>query len=381
MLLLGLNLSIYQSIIQDINRFYRLDEAASGIMVTIYFLGSLIAPAIAGEIGDRAGKRVVMITSGVVLVSGVLILALAQFLAVAIVGIVMIGAGGCTIEGLLSAQITDINPHSSEKFMTLSQTFYCTGAVLGPMLTLLVKTLGGDWRIALLINAAVFLPAVLSLIRLQNDKKTANPSKIKRDGAYTLTLIKDVRFLLFFFSMLLCVGAECGVAFFVTGYFSGSGAALYGEIALSLFWGGMIIGRLFTAIFHKRSGMIMYICLISTVTVSLLLQIEHPPVLLIVLFCLQGLSMSAVWPLIMSFCTRVFSKYSGTAGGLLIAGGSLGGMLLPALMGVLVHSSGSVRSALIITTAAESLIIILNSITRRLQYSSSSQRYRSRQRQ
>ena len=359
MLLLGLNFSVYQSLIIDINVYFGLDGASAGVLITIYFLGSLIAPALAGELSDRAGKKIVLVASCAVMIFGLVTITQAGNVIVAGIGILMTGMGGCTFEGLLSAKITDDNPHTSEKIMNFSQGFFCVGAVLGPMLSLFVKSLGGSWQMVMLIIALILLPATISLIWIPNDKKAKTDKNIS-DKAYSLTLVKDVRFLVFFFSILLYVGAESGVGFFITGYYSEAGILDFGEIALSMFWAGMIGGRLFAGIFYKHSGKIMILCLAIAASFSLLLQFEQQPGMSISLFFLVGLGMSAVWPLLMAFCTRTFSQYSGTAGGLMVVGASLGGMLGPALMGVLSSGIG-IRKAFAVSTVAMVIILVLNS--------------------
>ena len=361
MLLLGLNFAVYQSLIQDINGFFGMDGASAGLLITMYFLGSLFAPVLAGECSDRVGKKMVLILSCIALIMGIIIIVMFDHLITAAMGILLMGSGSCTFEGLLSAKITDNNPHTAEKIMNFSQLFFCVGAVLGPMLSLTVKTYGGSWQTTMLINAVIFLPAVMILIGIPNDKKAAiekNKHNIQ-NKAYSLQLIKDIRFILFFLSMLLYVGAESGVGFFITGYYTEAGMTGIGEVALSLFWAGMIIGRLLAGIFYKQSEKIMVLCLVSGTVFSCLLQFELQTASSIGMFFMFGLSMSAIWPLLMAFCTRMFSHFSGTAGGLMVVGASLGGIMVPALMGLLSSNVG-VRRAIALSTASMIVILLLN---------------------
>ena len=362
MLLLGINFSVYQSLITDINSFFGLDGAAAGALIALYFLGSLLAPTLAGELSDRAGKKVVLIVSCAVLILGLITISQAYNIVIAGLGILLAGTGSCTFEGLLSAKITDDNPQTSEKIMNFSQLFFCVGAVLGPMLSLAVKSLGGGWQLIMLLNAIVFIPALAPLAWIQNDKKTASD---KSNTAYSLTLIKDTRFLVFFFSMMLYVGAEGGVGFFITSYYSEAGMVAYGEIALSLFWAGMIVGRLLAGIFYKQSNKIMMLCIAFSAFFSFLLQIAQHTAASIALFFLLGLGMSAIWPLLMAFCTKTFSHYSGTAGGLMVVGASLGGMLGPALIGA-ISSAVGVRRAFVVSTVSMIIIFIVNLPTKKI---------------
>jgi len=74
---------------------------------------------------------------------------------------------------------------------------------------------------------------------------------------------------------------------------------------------------------------------------------------------MTGFGLSAVWPLIMAFCTGMFASTSGTAGGLMVSGGALGGMLMPMVMGFLAVG-GNVRSALLVVPVTMIITLILN---------------------
>lgn len=365
MLLLGVNLSVYQSVIIDINSSFNLDGASAGLFVALYFLGSLIVPAPAGELSDRVGKKLVLMIACVVFITGIVVVSQATGIIACGTGILLIGSGSCTIEGLFSAKITDENPNSSEKLMNFSQLFFCVGAVLGPILALSIKSLGADWQSIMLIIAALFLPAAVSLVLIPGDKKSTDVIG-RKSKSYSLMLLKDIKFLILFFSMLLYVGAEIGVAFSITGYYSSTGQASYtGEIALSLFWAGMIIGRLVAGVLHKQSDKIMIICLLTGTVFSLLLQFQHQTFISTALFFLLGLSFSAIWPLLMAFCTQIFKSFSGTAGGLMVVGGSIGGMTFPALMGAVTGTAG-VRAAMVISTCAMAITMTMYMIGRKI---------------
>jgi len=356
MFLLGLWLSVYQSVISEITDSVGSGGTFSGILIALYFFGALTMPPVAGEVSDRFGKKTVLIAAVVVMIAGIVTVASTGHIVPAGFGVFLTGAGACTLEGLFSAKITDVHAENSEKIMNYSQGVFCAGAVLGPMMVLAVRVPGGVWQTNMYIIAALLAIAGGAILCLPGDKKV--PEKVKGGAAYSFSLMRDMRFLLFFFSILLYVGAEAGLAFSITDYYEGS-ASVLGEISLSLFWGSMIIGRIIAGLLYRFSGKIMMICLFTAMVFTLLLQINQPPAVSVSLFVLIGFGMSAVWPLIMAACTRVFSSTSGTAGGLMMLGGSLGGMLIPFVMGI-ISNTGSVRSAILLVPAAILVTIILN---------------------
>ena len=356
MFLLGLWLSVYQSVISEITLSVGSGSTLTGILIALYFLGALTMPPVAGEVSDRFGKKTVLIAAVVVMIAGIVTVASTGRIVPAGLGVFLTGAGACTLEGLFSAKITDVHADNSEKIMNYSQGVFCAGAVLGPLMVLAVRVPGGVWQTNMYIIAVLLAVAGGAILCLPGDKK--EPERVKGGAAYSFTLMRDIRFLLFFFSILLYVGAEAGVAFFITDYFEGS-ATVLGEISLSLFWGSMIIGRIIAGLLSRHSGKIMLICLFTALIFSLLLQINQPPVVSVFIYIMIGFGMSAVWPLIMAACTRAFRSTSGTAGGLMMLGGSLGGMLIPFVIGI-ISNAGSVRSAILLVPAAILVTIILN---------------------
>lgn len=72
MLLLGVYISVYQSIINSFSKIYSINNAVVGIIIALHFIGSLIAPVIFEEISDRIGKKPVVIISLSILISGLL---------------------------------------------------------------------------------------------------------------------------------------------------------------------------------------------------------------------------------------------------------------------------------------------------------------------
>ena len=367
MLVLGLSLSIYQSVIGDITEIFDSEGMFSGVLLVLYFMGALILPAASGAISDWIGKKNLMLIGGMCMVCGVVMVALSRHVALVGAGMFLTGGGSSTVEGLLSAKISDDYPHIAEKLMNYSQMFFCIGAVSGPLLVIAVRALGGGWQINMFVVAAFLMLATAFLAKIQKDGKDTH-HKEKHEIKHSTALFKDIRFLMFFLAMLLYVGAEGGMAFFIVRYFQSIDVAVLGEISLSMFWGAMILGRFLSGRLHEYSDQILIFSVASAVVFSLVLQWVDLPMVSALIFFLLGLCMAAVWPLIMAHCTRMFSNVSGTAGGLMMTAGALGGIIMPALMSAMADRGGirgsfpAVTGAMLITLV---IVICLQYIKRR----------------
>ena len=107
MFLLGLFLSVYQSVIGDMSGMLGSGSELAGIMISIYFTGAFIVPIIAGELGDRIGKKTALLAGVAVLIIGLTMAVLSNNVVLTGIGVFLMGGGACTIESLLSAKITD----------------------------------------------------------------------------------------------------------------------------------------------------------------------------------------------------------------------------------------------------------------------------------
>lgn len=366
MLLLGAYLSFFQSIIYEMSGSRETDTVWISVWIALFFGGFILAPILAGEIGDRIGKKPVLQLASVLMSAGILLIAFSGHRIVVCAGILLTGVSFSTLEGLLSSQITDYFPDDAERFMNYSQGFFCFGAAIGPTLALLINRLGGSWRSGMIIGACLFILAFLALFKLPNDREAWPQTNGRREKVptYSFTLISDRRMILLFAAMMLYVGVEEGTAFFINRYFVDIGAVSYSEINLSLYWAGMIFGRFISGKLYKHFDTIILVCLPLTICASLLLQLNVSAAVYFVLFYLTGLGMSVIWPVLMSVCTRTFKRCSGTAGGMMMTGGALGGMLVPALIGVVSEGRG-VRAAFLIVPAAMTMVLVLWLLVRR----------------
>lgn len=119
--LLGIYISVYQSIISIISKNYSINNTVAGVIISLHFIGSLIAPIIFGEISDRIGKKSVVIISFNVLIAGLLMVYLFNNLALIATGIFIIGCGFAVIEGTLSGVLSDVNLDETNKVINISQ--------------------------------------------------------------------------------------------------------------------------------------------------------------------------------------------------------------------------------------------------------------------
>lgn len=256
MLLLGIYISVYQSIINNISKSYSINNASVGVIISLHFIGSLIAPVIFGEISDRIGKKSVVIISYNILVAGLLAVYLSDNLLLIAAGIFIIGCGFAVIEGTLSGVLSDVNTVKTSRVISISQMFFSIGAVIGPLAALLLINLSGSWKVVFLLMILSFGLILVYFIRL----KFGESVHIVRSntGLISTKLFKEKIFILLLVSMFIYVGIEEGVAFWLSTYFENLyNASQLVAYTLSGYWASMIIGRYLASRFYDKQSLFL----------------------------------------------------------------------------------------------------------------------------
>lgn len=336
MLLLGVYISVYQSIINSLSKTYSINNASVGIIIALHFIGSLITPIVFGEISDRIGKKPVAIISFSVLLSGLLAVFLFNNLFLIAAGIFLAGCGFAVIEGTLSGVLSDVNKVKTSKVISISQMFFSIGAVVGPLAALLLINTSGSWKAVFLLMIAMFGLILVFFIRLPLNE-SVQIIRNKTD-LISLKFFKEKIFILLFISMFIYVGIEEGVAFWVNTYFIDIfNASQLGAYALSGYWTSMIIGRYLAGRFYTKRNLFLKGGLLISLLFMIIALLFRNSMVSLVCFIGVGLGFSAVWPVIMSQTADNYPKYTGTAMGIMMTAGAGGGIAIPFLIGLIAN--------------------------------------------
>lgn len=336
MCLLGVYLAVYQSIIGTISKEYAIGSAAMGLIISLHFAGSIIAPVIFGEISDRKGKKPVTIMAFILVIAGLLSVFIFKNLIIISAGIFVIGCGFAVIEGNLAAVITEVNTENSGQAMNFTQMFFSVGAVFGPLLSIFLIKSTGSWKsIFLLLIIAFTLLAVYISSPLPG--KSSNRSEAI-NGLITVKLLKNKVFVLLCISMFAYVGIEEGLAFWFGSYFGNHPGQVSDTLAactLSGYWGIMIPGRYLASRMHNSYNLFLKGGLVFALFSIVIALLFRGSVVSAIFFILSGLGFSAVWPIIVTITAVSYPEYNSTAMGIMMTSGAGGGAVVPLLMGVI----------------------------------------------
>jgi len=390
MLFLGIHLAIYQNSINYITEGIKNKNMIMGTLVALRFIGIAIAPIMSGEIGDRIGKKKVLIVALVIISLGIAMIILSKSIFLISLGIFLTGCGSGSIESLGSSILADTNPLDTNRVINISQVFFSVGAVLGPLISLKIIDTLGNWKLSYLPAFLVFVVMVVVTYsvkfvnvvgnKLHGTKASSNsvyPEKIdtsddtgnskelskQEKGLFAARLFKDGYFRLLCLSIFLYVGIESGSAFWITTYFSDVlNAGKLGSYALSGFWGGMIIGRYICSKLESKREMVFDISLIISALSIIICLIIRTTVSGIISFTFLGFGFAAIWPALMTAAAERHPHNTGTAIGMMMTASAIGGVIIPFMMGIL-GNAFSVTGALVIVPVSVLLILVIHIIT------------------
>ncbi|MCG9479944.1 MAG: MFS transporter [Actinomycetia bacterium] len=327
---LGLYLSVFQRSLEDIGNYYNMASALQGILITSHFTGLLIMPLVAGEISDKYGRKMVSCLGYFFFFAGLITMLITTNIYVYVFAVFLIGGGFGIIEVLMTTLLVDLNPKKGSMVINVSQAFFVIGTASGPLLVSLFLSKGYDWRHLYAIFAGISLIYLLYFSMLSFKKDAYSEAKLK--GILVLRLLKEPLMVLFALSILLYVGMEQGVSFYINTYIkSMTSSELVASLALSGFWGFMIVGRVASSyISRKINPKKMIIVLAGFAGLSLMLIVFSRNYFLAAIgFSVLGLGLSGIWPLLVYSASASFPRFAGTTIGIMMAFSAAGGMIIP----------------------------------------------------
>ena len=300
MFFVGFEMGGFQFALRGISAEFSIDSIGSGLLVAAQYSSVILMPLLFGNLADRVGKRIVILSFSVVLLLGCLLASLAGGVFAFAAGVFLIGAGYSVCETAGSAALADASPEDGARFVNLSQGALSLGAVISPVLTqYFTGLLGTSWRMMFLLCMAGTLVSALFLFFLPI---SATPGKVVEQSSVSPALyFKDLPFALFFASILLYVGLENGFGYFTESLFTLElGAVSLGAYAISAYWAGMALSRLLFGLLPLKPERALVSCLGVSGALFLALWLLKLPVPALVVCALIGFAFGPVWSSLMN---------------------------------------------------------------------------------
>ncbi len=319
-----------------------------GSVFTALFLGSLAAQGVMGLLLDRSGARKLLFVGLLVLGVGILGLTLAASLWVALACAIIAGLGHGVVDVASNVMISDAFPQRRAAALNWLNMFYGIGAFVGPAIAGFALRLWDMALPALWLGAGIELfLAPAFLVFVPSLPKQSEKSFEERNGLLLSPLLWSFGVLL-----LLYVGLENGIGGWVSTYLGMTTSLAAADAALitSLFWMALTLGRLVATLVGTRisaaallGGSLGLSLLGAVLFVAGSGQIGWSVAAVMTL----GMGFAPIFPTTVAMATDIFRRTPGAATSLMVALGSVGGMVLPWLQGLLLVRVGALACTLL----------------------------------
>lgn len=269
-----------------------------------------------------------------------------------ITAFVLTGVGRGSISNFNNGTVNLVTG-GSPTAINLLHSFFAIGAISAPLLFLLANRLSG-WRAAILLTVALGAAVSFNFSRLHlpNDRPDRGDSRQK-----SMAFLRNRTYLLLAGMLFFYLCAEYAINGWLVSYLQSKPELLaqlqaggqephtalvtYSQTMATLFWAIILVGRLVSATLARRVPQKLLIMLdsIGVTAFFVLLLLNNSIVIVTVAIIGLGFCMAGICPMIYSDASYITNRYPmGTS--TLLAIGSVGAILMPALVGAIADAYG-----------------------------------------
>jgi FHS family glucose/mannose:H+ symporter-like MFS transporter len=339
----GASMTIIGALLPKILTSFHWSYTAAGIVLASSSLGYAVATLTAGMLIQKLGSKLVLLIGLVLLAVSLYFFGASPSVEFNLTLNFLIGVGQGTMEVVVNSSLVRMERDGQSHLMSFSHAAFSIGAVGGPTLVAFVLARGLAWQSVYHLAAALafgvaVLTATLPFARIGD--ASAGPSS--KSGLRTLA--RRPMLLFSFFLLFVYVGLEVGISNWISEYYVTifSTPVATGAFMVSLFWFGILTGRILLPIIYRGPRQAESLLLLGVLySVSLLGALLMPgPVSAGFFFYLTSLGCSAVYPLVMTLLGRYFVGGQSIAVGFASSGGGIGSLVFPLFMSGIAQSFG-----------------------------------------
>ena len=174
------------------------DKAEFGLLLLCIGLGAIIAMPITGGIAARFGARRMVLLGGAGLVAFMLLLTLANSLAMLAAVLFFFGASMGTIDVAMNIHGVEVEAREKRPLMSGFHAQFSVGGLMGAALVTALLSFGAAWEVSMLIGAAITAATILmasaKLLRARGG--VPEPFTFPRGGVLLIAVLAAISFLL-----------------------------------------------------------------------------------------------------------------------------------------------------------------------------------------
>lgn len=334
---------------------------AAGAIFTALFVGAIPTQVATGWLNDRFGPKPVLLAGVLVLAVGLLGATLSRSLPLTLACMVFAGLGDGVL--VVGANVIVAQSFSKQRASALNllNVFYGVGAIAGPAIAGASLGLWGTALPALwsLVLALVLLAPAIQGLNIRSEGKSE-----EEKAPVNVPLYRSSALWLFSFLLLLYVGVEIGTGGWIATYMQRTTQTSPETAALMVsgFYMALTVGRVAGAGLGTKlsSNRLLLASLAGAFAGGLVMVLGvGNTALTIVAVLLLGGSFGPIFPTAVAIITARFPVGAGRAASVMIASGSVGGMVIPLLQGTLLEGVGAQGLAQVVAVDTFLMLLIL----------------------
>lgn len=224
---------------------------------------------------------------------------------------------------------------NKDRLISLALSFYPIGAFVAPYISSSIVGRGMNWQIIYYI--LIFLIIIIIILFLVITRRIGYLSLKRAEKISFKEIFTDRRRNILFVLSAVMLGvyaiSETVIATWAPTFFRTERSYTIGDVALivSLFWGGILLGRVITGIFSGKIRAYYLVLILSLIAIlsSISIYFSGSRNLDLILIIIVGLGYSAIFPLLISTGSAVYKMGSGVLLTILFAAANLGISLTP----------------------------------------------------
>ena len=316
---------------------FNLSDGMAQFIPFMVFIWFALLSIPTGIFQDRKGKKntvnIGMLLSGV----GLLIPFVYYSLITAIIGFALLGIGNTILQVSANPLLIDISSKDGKAAnLSLSQLIKAVASLIGPMITASLAYYTGNWKLVLVIFAAVSLLSAIWLnsIKIEESKTDKEPASFKSAFALLKNPFILITILAIFFMVGFDVSMNTNIAGFLKSKFNIPLESASMGIAIYFF--SLMAGRFVGAILLRKINIRIFMIVSTLLALIGLLGLLFSNNLLLsrIMIFVAGLGFSNVFPIMFAIIVDRKPEYANELSGLIILAVS-GGAIIPPMIGVL----------------------------------------------
>ncbi|PKP00102.1 MAG: MFS transporter [Bacteroidetes bacterium HGW-Bacteroidetes-8] len=361
MIFFGVAFVIMGAVLPSLIKKFALDTSAASTLAGLLPLGVLLGSLLFGPVIDRFGYKWLIISSSIVTISGLQMLAFVEGIAMVRFSIFLIGFGGGVLNGLTNALVSDISSDKDRASnLSILGVFYTVGAIAIPIL---FATLSKKIPYTSIISGAgVIMYICVLYFTIVNFPK----AKIKQGFPIgkIISMAKEPAILLLSFTLFFQSGLEGISNNWIPTYLESEAGVdpQQAMLALTSIIVGIGVGRLVLGVLLRvlsKTIILIISMIIAAIGITVITLIPGFVTALAGTF-MMGLGFASTFPIILGEIGQKYKEISGSAFSFALVIALIGNTLINLLVGVV--SLGSFH-LIVIGSAAAIIILYLTNLS------------------